>query len=208
MVCVLPWIFPANVMVAPNSPRLLAKTNTKPLIIPGEARGRLILKKVLSRDAPRVMEAFSYTGSINSKEALMVLTASGVDTTTDAMTSAAKLKDKRICRISASHFPMNPLLPKNKSSRYPVTTGGATRGRAMNPSMTFFPGNDFLAKTQAMPVETGMATTVLKSATLTVSQITFTSYALNVSILYFRIVVIINYNCIIYLLFWDMNELS
>ena len=75
MVWVFPGIFPAIVMVAPNSPRLRAKESTIPPIIPGIERGMLTRKKVEIFEAPNVREAFSYAGSINSKEDRIVLTA-------------------------------------------------------------------------------------------------------------------------------------
>lgn len=43
IVWVLPGILPAIINVAPNSPIALAKDNTKPAIIPGQARGIAIL---------------------------------------------------------------------------------------------------------------------------------------------------------------------
>ena len=66
MVRVSPSILPAKVIVAPNSPRQRAKPKTNPLVIPGKANGKVILKKVINGDTPRVREVSSIRGSIIS----------------------------------------------------------------------------------------------------------------------------------------------
>jgi hypothetical protein len=59
IVCVLPGMLPATISVAPNSPRARAKESTIPETIPGQARGRVIVKKTRGSVAPSVLAASS-----------------------------------------------------------------------------------------------------------------------------------------------------
>ena len=58
-VCVSPGILDTKVIVAPNSPRDLAKLKVVPTKIPGIEIGRVILKKTFSGEAPKVLAASS-----------------------------------------------------------------------------------------------------------------------------------------------------
>ena len=57
------WVFPGildtNVMVAPNSPKLLANARMMPVMIPGSIRGRVMVKNTRNGPAPRVRAASS-----------------------------------------------------------------------------------------------------------------------------------------------------
>ena len=53
MVWVFPGILPANIKVAPNSPRERAKERMIPAIIPGQARGTVTRQKICHSGAPR-----------------------------------------------------------------------------------------------------------------------------------------------------------
>ena len=64
---------------------------------------------------------------------------------------------------------MNPFLPNKSNRRYPVTTGGATSGKAIMPSRICLPCMFFLANIQPSPIDIGNEIKVLTNATLTVS---------------------------------------
>ncbi len=61
-------------MVAPVSPRDLAKARTPPEKSAGRERGKIIFLKVVKADAPKVRDACSNTGSKSSSFAWSVLT--------------------------------------------------------------------------------------------------------------------------------------
>ena len=54
IVWVSPGILETKVIVAPNSPKALAKLKVAPTIIPGIEIGSVIVKKTLKGEAPRV----------------------------------------------------------------------------------------------------------------------------------------------------------
>ena len=54
---VSPSMFPAKVIVAPNSPKLRANARTSPVRIPGIANGNVIVKSARNGLAPRVVAA-------------------------------------------------------------------------------------------------------------------------------------------------------
>ena len=58
-VCVSPEIFPAKEMVAPNSPKLRANAKIAPLITPGNASGKVMVKNTRKLEAPKVLAASS-----------------------------------------------------------------------------------------------------------------------------------------------------
>ena len=66
-VWVLPGMFPASMMVAPNSPRARAKVSTVPEMIPGRQLGKTIRQKMAVSDRPRVRPASMRSVSICSK---------------------------------------------------------------------------------------------------------------------------------------------
>ena len=57
MVWVRPGILPANMMVAPNSPKALVKASTSPASMPWRALGRSRCQKMRHSDTPRVRAA-------------------------------------------------------------------------------------------------------------------------------------------------------
>lgn len=81
IVWVSPGILDTNVIVAPNSPRLLAKAKTTPDKMPGIIKGKVIVKKTRHGDAPSVRAASSSLPSINSSDNRTALTRSGNATT-------------------------------------------------------------------------------------------------------------------------------
>ncbi len=65
---------PLTTIVAPVSPRDLANAITLPEKIPGMARGKRTLLKVVNVAAPKVLDAVSNTGFTSSILALIVST--------------------------------------------------------------------------------------------------------------------------------------
>ena len=77
MVWVRPARFPANVMVAPNSPSALAQASTAPAAIDGHTMGRVIRLRTVRREAPSVAAASSYRRSALRSPASTVITRNG-----------------------------------------------------------------------------------------------------------------------------------
>ena len=59
MVCVVPGKLPANVMVAPNSPRARAKHSTAPAATEGPTSGSVTRRNVYQPEAPSTAAACS-----------------------------------------------------------------------------------------------------------------------------------------------------
>ena len=80
MVCVLPGKFPANVIVAPNSPSARAHERTAPAINAGRIVGSVTRQNVYQRDAPKVRDASSKRASSCLNAASTVITRNGIAT--------------------------------------------------------------------------------------------------------------------------------
>ena len=65
-----PWKLPANMIVAPNSPRPRANASAAPAARPPNASGNAIRANVLAGLAPSVREASTSDWSITSKAAI------------------------------------------------------------------------------------------------------------------------------------------
>ena len=137
-------------MVAPNSLRLRAKAKMTPVMIPGIMRGMVTVKNTRSGPAPKVRAAASKPSSTCSMERRIARTRRGKATTAEATAAPFQLNIKLIPRFSYSQVPIIPLRPSRTSSRYPITTGGKTRGRCVNPSSSVLPINFLRARSQAM----------------------------------------------------------
>ena len=81
-------MLPAIIMVAPNSPKVLAKERTKPDISPGQDHGIVTVQNTRHSLEPRVRAASSNVLSILSKAALVLWYMRGKDTTMPARTAA------------------------------------------------------------------------------------------------------------------------
>jgi len=81
-------MFPANEIVAPNSPKLRANAKIKPLITPGSANGNVMVKKTRRFEAPSVRAAISKFESTNSMDKRIDRVTSGKETKTAAITAA------------------------------------------------------------------------------------------------------------------------
>jgi hypothetical protein len=120
-------MLPATISVAPNSPSALAKANTVPAAIPGQAKCKEIVQNIFHSDIPKVLAALSMFLSICSKAPFEVLYISGKDTTTAAITVADQEKIIFIS-IRESSFPTGPFFPNISNRMKPSTVGGSTIG--------------------------------------------------------------------------------
>ena len=100
MVCVSPGMFDTKVIVAPNSPRLLAKARIVPVSIPGKDSGIVMVKKTIIRLAPKVLAATSKPRSIVSNDSLTARTISGNAITAEAIAAPFQVKATVISKVS------------------------------------------------------------------------------------------------------------
>ena len=91
---VSPGMLDTKVIVAPNSPRLLAKARIMPVAMPGAMRGKVIVVKTRDGPALRVRAASSSLWSTLSKESRIDRTIKGKPITADAIAAPSHLKDK------------------------------------------------------------------------------------------------------------------
>ena len=161
-------MFETNVMVAPNSPRLLAKANIIPVIIPGVISGSVIEKNVRKGPTPNVLEASSSPLSTFSIDNRIERTIRGKAIIADAIAAPFQLKAKFIPTLF-NNIPKKPLLPKVKSNIYPVTTGGTTRGRCTKPSNKTYPTNSCLASIHDTNIPIGRLTKTAHKETFKLS---------------------------------------
>ena len=154
IVRVCPAMLAAKVMVAPNSPRLRAKASRAPTHNPGAARGRVTVKNTRSGPAPRVRATPSRRGSTFSMARRTARSASGKPTTAEAR-AAPFQSNARLTPAASSSGPKRPRRPNSSSSRYPVTTGGSTRGRWQSPSTSSLPRKSRRASSQPRAVAGG-----------------------------------------------------
>jgi len=117
MVWVSPGMFDTKVMVAPNSPIALAKPSTIPASTPGNASGKVTVRKTCQGAAPRVPAACSSLRSTASIESRIGRTKSGNAMIPQASAAPVQRNANTIPRWSASHSPTRPRRPKVNSSR-------------------------------------------------------------------------------------------
>jgi hypothetical protein len=111
MVSVFPGIFPASMIVAPNSPMARAKERTAPAMSPFFARGKITFIAVLRFEWPRVYDAFMRSLSTDSIAARAVFTIRGSATTKDASTAACHVNMTDQPVASKTGRPRSPFLP-------------------------------------------------------------------------------------------------
>ena len=126
---VTPCMDPANVRVAPNSPRQRASARAAPRPRPGRTVGRVICQKTREGEAPRE-EAISSSPCSRARSAdSRVTMRKGRETKTWAMTTAVVVKAmSRPAPLRRA--PRVERLPKAARSAMPATTGGSESGRA------------------------------------------------------------------------------
>ena len=126
---VTPCMDPANVRVAPNSPRQRASARAAPRPRPGRTVGNVICQKTREGEAPRE-EAISSRPRSRARSAdSRVTMRKGRETKTCAITTAVVVKAMSRPAL-LSRAPSVERLPKAESSAMPATTGGSESGRA------------------------------------------------------------------------------
>ena len=163
-VCVVPGKFPANVIVAPNSPRARAQHSTAPAKTEGAISGSVTRRNTSHRPAPRVRAASSYRRSIDRSPASTVRTRKGIATNVAARIAPKVVNGTRI-PIASSAGPKRPRRPNAKRSATPPTTGGRIIGRVVSARATSRPGNGTRAYTHASGTPSTRARAVAASET-------------------------------------------
>src|SRR5581483_6184164 len=119
-VCVTPRSEPANMIVAPNSPR-------------PRATGSTTRKNVLPAPAPSVREAATTFASTASNAAIAARTYNGPETKATARTTAVFVNGKLVCR--------RPVRPNAARRPRPATAGGRTSGSSTSVTSALRPRN-------------------------------------------------------------------
>src|SRR5579884_3566658 len=148
-VWVVPGKLPANVIVAPNSPRALDQARTAPATREGRIRGRVTRRRTVQRLAPSVRAASSKRTSIERNPASTVITRKGMATKVSATITPGVVKGRPKPVAVATGPPTSPRRPKARRRATPPTTGGSTMGRIATPRSSSRPGNRRRASTQA-----------------------------------------------------------
>ncbi len=149
MVCVCPGRLPANVIVAPTSPRALAQESAIPAASDGHSAGRTMRRRMVHRSAPSVAAASSSRRSTIRRPDSRVTTRNGIETKVAANTTAAGVNGTLTPVTSATGPPRSPLRPNAASSPTPPTTGGRTMGRTARARTNDRPGNSQRASSSA-----------------------------------------------------------
>ena len=145
-------MFPAKVIVAPNSPRARAQDRASPATIEGNIRGSVTFKNIFSEEAPSVSAVFSRSSFMERKADSTATTKKGIETNTAATTDPAVVNGRVKPNQSFSHLPKKPCLPKAKSKAVPPTTGGRTIGRSTTARSNFIKEKLDLAKNHAIGI--------------------------------------------------------
>ena len=114
---VSPGMFETKVMMAPNSPRLAANAVMAPAMMPGSAKGSVMVTKRSTGPAPKVAAAAIRPGSIASMASRTARTWNGKVTMAAASAAPVQLKTKRMFQVSRSQAPIGPRVPKVTSRR-------------------------------------------------------------------------------------------
>lgn len=110
IVCVFPGMFPAIIIVAPNSPSALAKVSINPENTPGTESGSKIFQKIFIFEIPRVLAANNISSLTCSKAPKLVLYIIGRLTTMAEITAAVGVKIMLIPKLFKS-FPIIEFFP-------------------------------------------------------------------------------------------------
>ena len=132
-VCVVPGKLPANVIVAPNSPRARDQASTPPAASDGPTRGSVTRRKTVQRPAPSVRAASSNRTSMERSPASTVITRNGIATKLSATMTPGVVNGRLRPVAPASGAPSRPRRPNASRSATPPTTGGSTIGSVVSP---------------------------------------------------------------------------
>lgn len=167
IVCVFPGMLPATIYVAPNSPRDFVNPRITPPKIPLYAKGRVIVRNTLNGFDPSVRAAFSSSMGTEVIPVIIPLTNSGKDMIETAITTATGEKTISIFRVLYNMLPMSPCLLRSINSRYPLTTGGSTKGDMTIVFSNVFPIKSRFTNSQPINSPGGNIIIRLSSATFT-----------------------------------------
>ena len=117
IVWVLPGMFPATIIVAPNSDKDLIKPKIIPAIIPFFAIGKIICQIVWKLFKPRDLETISIFLSTPDIAIIKDLVTKGKDTKKDANTAANQVKVILIPNNWYKNSPKILLRPKSHSKK-------------------------------------------------------------------------------------------
>ena len=134
MVPVFPGMFPAIMEVAPYSPMALAKVRIVPEAMPGPAVGMTTFQNMDVSLIPKVLPAFTRSGSTSSKAARAFLYMSGNAITMAAMTQPVQVCTTLMSKVLSKNMPKALLLENIRSRMKPATVGGSTKGMVNRPS--------------------------------------------------------------------------
>ena len=151
-------------IVAPNSPMAFAKASTAPAITAGAIIGKVTVRNTANRPAPSVVAACSSFGSTPSIPIRIARTISGKAMIAAASTAPVQ-RNAKTMPISAKNPPTRPCVPKVKSNRYPVTTGGKISGKCTKPLRSCLPQNSRRASRCATQIAKGRLRSVAQNAT-------------------------------------------
>ena len=150
MVCVFPTIFPATMIVAPNSPIDRINPIKIPPRIPLYARGIVIVSITLILLAPKVLAHDSSFSSIEFIETMIVLTIRGNDVIAAAIAAACHVKIMSIPKVIFKKSDKGDLFPSICSKKKPIATGGIAKGKEIIISSMIFPGSFVLVIIRAL----------------------------------------------------------
>src|SRR2546429_77670 len=159
-----------NVMVAPNSPRLRAKDKRTPVMIPGSASGKVMVRNTPMPPAPNVLAAASSLRSVVATKGRTARPSSGTPMLPAASAAPVHLNAMTMPNHSSSSPPSGPRLPKRSRRKYPTTTGGSTRGRCTTASNSVLPGNVARASRYAIATARGRLASTLQNDTRRLSR--------------------------------------
>ena len=114
---VSPGIFPATIIVAPNSEKALAKPRIKPAKTPFNDKGKVIVKKILILLAPKPRAHCSKFGSTDWKATVNDPTDKGKDTTAAASIVEIHVNAKLSLKIISMYLPVIEPEPRIQSKK-------------------------------------------------------------------------------------------
>ena len=170
-VWVLPGMFPATVIVAPNSLRARTKPSSRPARMPRYASGTVIVAATRSGPAPRLLADISSRSSTSPIATMIARAMSGNETTADAIAAATQVNTISTPRMPSSSPPTGPSRPSSSSRKRPTATGGRASGSDTTASIRMRPGTRRLTTSQLTASASGTLISVATTATWSVSSI-------------------------------------
>ena len=126
----------------------------------------VIEKKVLKTSAPKVLAANSKRESTPEKPTDIALYTKGYETTAAAKAVAHQVKISSIPKLSCKNEPITLFLPKVRSNKNPMVTGGKAKGTIPRISIKILSLTLRLIENQASNVAIGKLIKVATTETL------------------------------------------